>query len=120
MSNNIKKEYLIIKNLCKILDSRFKKSKLIFISSGAVYGDLKKKPSKENSKLDYRSHKNTFKKKYAKLKIDNEFNLKKIKNKLLNLIILRSFTFVGPTIPLKSRFVAGNMIDSILKKKKLF
>lgn len=119
MSDNIKKEYSIIQNLCKILDNRFQKSKLIFISSGAVYGELKKTPANEKLQLNYKSYKGTFKKKYAKLKIDNELKLKKIKNKLLNLIILRSFTFVGPTIPLKSRFAAGNIIDSVLNKKKI-
>lgn len=104
----------------KIINS-FEKppKKIIYLSSGAVYGQ---------SNLNLMQTDERF----TKLKPDDYHNEKKIYAKIKNQwenfllsqypeqsIIARCFAFIGPQLPLKSHFVMGNFIDQFMQNKTI-
>jgi dTDP-glucose 4,6-dehydratase len=117
---NIKKGII---NFLKILkNKKFKSTKILFCSSGAVYGQITKKIIlSENYKLANNfKYLSKEKREYAKAKI---FSEKKIinfakKNKI-NFSIARCFAFIGPHLPRNKLFFMGNLLNNILKKKKI-
>lgn len=109
-----------ILNFVKICKNFYKKSKIIFVSSGAVYGyfDQKKKLKEEEifRKIDEVSEN----KKYY---VQNKRNVEKVFNQLgeegFDVCIARCFTFIGPRIPLDKHFLIGNLIQNFLHKKTI-
>lgn len=122
-----KKEQVIdnfknVKNFLNIVSKKSTKNcKILFLSSGAVYGKINEKQD-SNEKNKYNILKinqlANAKKNYAISKIHCEKLIIK-KNKKLNLDIkvARLFSFVGKHIPLNTHFLIGNILNSILKKK---
>ena len=98
-------------------------SKILYISSGAVYGNQKSKIKqlKENYLEKHKkiNFKDGYKKNYSKIKLKNENLFKELGNKLLNVSIARCFSFVGPNLPLNKNYVIGNIINSILRNKNI-
>jgi nucleoside-diphosphate-sugar epimerase len=81
----------------------------------------KNKGFKENylkfsKKINY---KNNYKKSYGKFKLMSEKLFQKLATSGIDVSIARCFTFVGESLPLNSNFVIGNLIQSVLKKKKI-
>ncbi len=100
-----------------------KKTKILFLSSGAVYGkNIKNKKSSENLKININLiNKFTgYKKNYAKEKIFLEKKFIELSKNGYKVSIARCFTFVGANIPRNSHFLIGNLINNILTKKELF
>jgi nucleoside-diphosphate-sugar epimerase len=123
---NIKKNNLEnISNFLRIIKKKkFRKTKIVYMSSGTVYGSNKslKKiketdpilPIKKNCSDYYNNNL------YRFIKIISEdlifdFN-KKLKMKIA---IARCFAFVGEFLPLNRHYFIGNLLYSILNNKKL-
>ena len=78
-----------------------------YIQVGVVY---------EHSKI-----KNLFSYKYnyAKAKITNEKIIRTVLSKKIKCSVVRCFSFVGKYLSLNSKYVIGNIINSILNQKKI-
>ena len=122
-----KKEQIIynfknVRNFLNIIKKKSTKNcKILFLSSGAVYGKIKeKKDSNENNEYDISKVNNLTgaKKNYAISKIYCEkLIIKKNRQLKLDIKIARLFSFIGKHIPLNTHFLIGNILNSILKKK---
>ena len=98
-----------------------KKPKILYLSSGAVYGILKKGLKvNERQKISINSINNFsgYKKKYTKEKLIMEEKFKKLSKKGYKVSIARCFTFVGESI-LNYNYVIADIINSIRNKKKI-
>ena len=120
----INNSILGLKNFLKIFKkTKFSNTKLLFTSSGAVYGaNLKHLKIRENKKISTKSLKNFEKDKYfyALSKIKSEKLIKNFSKKYnRNCYIARCFAFIGKKLYLKEHFLIGNILYAILKKKKL-
>lgn len=113
-----------LKNFLKIIKKKkLYNSKMIFLSSGAIYGlNSKKKLLKENTIINKENY-NLFskeKKIYALGKYKSEEIIKEfLKNHKFNFTILRCFAFFGPTQPIQGHFFISNLISAIKKGVKL-
>jgi nucleoside-diphosphate-sugar epimerase len=121
---NLKKDHFALKKFIHIAKKKYKKSKILYISSGAVYG---KQPTnikkiKESyfdlKKINY--YKNGYKKEYSILKKKNEKSFSELKNYGIKISIARCFAFVGRFLPRNSNYVVGNFIENVLKNQDLF
>ena len=120
---NYKDDYLAVKNYTKLAKIYHSNSKILYTSSGAVYGQQsnKIKGFKENyfeyhKKINF---KKGYKQSYANFKFKSEQLIEKMGNEGLNVSIARCFAFVGEYLPLNSNFVIGNIIQNILDRKEI-
>ena len=121
LSNNLSKDRSAVKNYINLAKKFHKGSVIIYTSSGAVYGD---QPSvirgfRESSALNYQKQQIKYKRDYAKTKLYNEKKFKTLVNYNIKIIIARCFTFVGKKIPLNDKFIIGNIIRNIIKKRTI-
>jgi len=108
-------------NYCRLAKKFHKKSKIVYCSSGAVYGYqpgniqfLKEDyPFGDISKLD-----NT-KKSYAYAKRNSEITIKLLGEKNINVAIARCFSFVGRYLPKDQNFAIGNFIADGIKGNEI-
>lgn len=119
--NNFKQDYLAVKNYTNLALKYHKNSKILFTSSGAVYGaqpnnikSFKEDYLKYNKKMHF---KKSYKKNYSNFKLKSEKLLEELGNFGLKVSIARCFAFVGEFLPLNSNFVIGNIIKNLLDKK---
>jgi dTDP-glucose 4,6-dehydratase len=115
---NYRDDYLAVKKYTKLAKIYHSKSKILYTSSGAVYGQQpnKIKGFKENY-LNYNkkiNFKKGYKQSYANFKLKSEKLFEKMGNEGLDVSIARCFAFVGEYLPLNSNFVIGNIIQNIL------
>jgi len=121
--SDFKKDYLAVKNYTRLAKVYHTNSKILYTSSGAIYGVQKKKI--KSFKEDYlNSNKiihfsSGYKKSYAKFKIKSEKLFHELGTYGVKVSIARCFTFVGEFLPLNSNFVIGNFIKNILDKKTI-
>jgi dTDP-glucose 4,6-dehydratase len=120
---NYKKDYKAVKNYLNYAKKYHLNSKILYISSGAIYGKQPKyiKGFKENY-LQYNKKilfKNGYKKEYSKIKLKNEKLFQEFGKIGGKVSIARCFTFVGEFLPKNSQYVVGNFIESILNNKNL-
>ena len=119
--NNNKKSLI---NFCSLLNhKKFAKSSIVYLSSGAVYGNFERKnQTKEDKKINIKelSKLQSPKKEYAisKLKSEEIFRNTCLKKKL-NSSIARCFAFIGLYLPRNQHFVIGNFINSLLHNNSL-
>jgi nucleoside-diphosphate-sugar epimerase len=120
---NYNQDLKAVKNYLNLAVKYHLNSKILYISSGAVYGNQKSKIKqlKENYLEKHKkvNFKDGYKKNYSKIKLKNENLFKELGNKLLNVSIARCFSFVGPNLPLNKNYVIGNIINSILRNKNI-
>lgn len=114
-----------VKKFINLLTEQHKKTKIIFTSSGAVYGPskIKKKFKEKDSVTFFKVNKfNGYKKNYAKSKIKIENEFKKLGKQGFNVSIARLFTFVGEKILQNKSFAVSNLIDQAqnFKKKHIY
>ena len=109
-----------ILNFTKICKNFYKKSKIIFVSSGAVYGyfDQKKKLHEKETFKDINEVSEN-KKYYVQNKrnVENTFNQLGVEG--FEVSIARCFTFIGPRIPLDKHFLIGNLIKNFIDNKNI-
>jgi len=121
--DNYKKDQQAVKNYLNLAKKYHSKSKILYISSGAIYG---MQPSsiagfKENY-LDMRkkiSFKEGYKKKYSSIKLKNEKLFKIFGKTGKNVSIARCFSFIGEYLSQDSHYAAGNIIKNILTKDRI-
>jgi len=119
--NNNKKSLI---NFCSLIgDKKFIKSNIVYLSSGAVYGNFKQiAQTREDRKINKKdlSKLESPKKEYAVSKLISEEIFRKtcIKNKL-NSSVARCFAFIGVYLPRDQHFVIGNFMNSLLNSSPL-
>lgn len=120
-NNNIKISNGYFNNFLRLLKTIKGKPKILFTSSGAVYGkNTDKIKDKENKKISLNSvNKLTgYKKKYAKEKIFIENRFIELGKKNYNVSIARCYTFIGNNI-LKYNFAISSLINDSVKKENI-
>jgi len=120
---NYRYDYLAAKKYTELAKIYHRNSKILYTSSGAVYGlqPNKIKGFKENY---FKYHKKIkfikgYKQFYANFKLKSEKLFQKLGNEGFNVSIARCFAFVGEYLPLNSNLVIGNIIQNILDRKDI-
>ena len=123
VNHNYKKDFKAVCNYYNLAKKYHLKSKILFTSSGAVYGIQPKHITK--IKEDYLekyqkiNFKDGYKEKYSSIKLKSENLFKELGNEGLKVSIARCFSFVGPNLPQNSHYVIGNFINNILRNKNI-
>ena len=118
---NIKKSKDYFNHFIKLLKTLIKKPKILFTSSGAVYGkNTKKIKNKESQKINIKSinKMDGYKKKYALEKIFIEKKFTELGLKDYNVSIARCYTFIGKNI-IRYKYAISNLINDTLKKNMI-
>jgi dTDP-glucose 4,6-dehydratase len=120
---NFREDYLAVKNYIRLAKKYHKNSKILFTSSGAIYGKqpnningFKENYLQNNKKINYEK---SYKKKYAHYKMKNEELFRQLGSLGIKTSIARCFSFVGEFIPRNSNYIIGNFIDNILRNEKI-
>jgi dTDP-glucose 4,6-dehydratase len=119
---NYKNDYLAVKNYTNFATKYNKNSRILYVSSGTVYGVQKKIKGFKEDYLNFGkkvNFKRSYKNSYANSKLKSEKLFKKLGTTGIKVSIARCFTFVGEFLPLNSKFIIGNFIKNILNKKKI-
>ncbi len=108
-------------NFCELVKKTHKKSKIVYVSSGAVYGVQPDDLEKVSEEFQYETldSMDAGKIDYAIAKQNAESAIKALANDEINISIARCFAFVGPWLPRNQHFVVGNFIDDILNKRPI-
>ncbi len=116
--NNIQAGML---NYCRLAKKFHSKSKIIFTSSGAVYGGQSESEStlSEDSYLNSIQNIQHHKYDYAIAKQDAENSIRQLGSEGLSVSIARCFAFVGPWLPRNQHFAIGNFIEDGLTKRPI-
>ena len=122
-SKNNKENLKAIKNFSLLIKKLPKKTKILFTSSGAVYGNIDnfKKTISEKTKITYKNmiKLSGYKKEYAKTKLLIEEIFKKYGKHGYNVSIARCFTFFGNRILDKKNYAISDFINHGFYKKKI-
>jgi nucleoside-diphosphate-sugar epimerase len=118
-TKNFEEKENIIKgtlNYCRLASEFHKNSRIVFCSSGAVYGYQPKhiKYLEEDREFGNINSLDDVKKSYAYAKRNAEFAIKKLGQSGLNVSIARCFAFVGKCLPRDQHFAIGNFIADSL------
>ena len=114
---NFKDDFLAVKNYVNLAKIYHRNSKILYTSSGAVYGvqnkirGFKENHLKLNKKINFRS---SYKKSYSYFKLKSERLFQTLASSGLKVSITRCFSFVSEFLPLNSHYVIGNIIKNIL------
>lgn len=121
---NLKKDHLALKHYIRLAKNYHKHSKILYTSSGAVYGkqpiDIKKikesyfTPNKKNFYIG-----SIDKRQYTIIKKKNEKIFRQLGDYGIKISIARCFAFVGRFLPRSSKYVVGNIIENILKNQNI-
>ena len=108
-------------NYCNLANKYHKKSKIVYVSSGAVYGV---QPSNleylsENNEMISSSNMAEGKVDYALGKITAEKAIIDLGKSGLNVSIARCFAFVGRWLPRDQHFAVGNFIEDALNNRSI-
>ena len=119
-SNNNKDNLKGVYNFSKLLNFRHRNTKILFTSSGAVYGNRNyKKKMKESDLVNLINVKkfSGYKKDYARSKILMEREFIKISKRNFNVSIARLFSFIGKKILINKSFAITDLIYQAKDKK---
>ena len=117
--NIIENVNLGIKNFSNLLKNEKFDGKLLYISSGAIYGPQSdEKNISEDSEIINYSNFSFDKQIYAESKEYSENIIKNLGVKGFKVSIARCFAFIGKYLPQNSHFIIGNIINSIVNKKE--
>lgn len=100
-------------NYCKLARSAHFKGKILYVSSGAVYGPQPSDIEFLNESYEFDGLDEGFvdgKRDYAFAKRDAENAIQELGKENINVAIARCFAFVGPWLPRDQHFAIGNFI----------
>ena len=120
-NSNIKTSHSYFNQFLKILKNFKKKPKILFTSSGAVYGkNTNKKKDIESKKINNNLINNFigYKNKYAKEKIFLEEKFKELSRKNYKVSIARCYTFIGKNI-INYNYAISDLINAANNKTKI-
>lgn len=108
-------------NFCRLAPIFCRESKIVFTSSGAVYGQqpIDLVGLKEDSPLMQISSLVTSKQDYAAAKRDSEYAIALLGDMGLNVSIARCFAFVGRHLPRDRSFAIGNFIENGMRGESI-
>jgi dTDP-glucose 4,6-dehydratase len=125
---NYQKDYKAFSNYLSLAKKYHIKSKILYLSSGAIYGVQKtikgfdenylrfNKKIKFNNELKYKQ----YKQEYSSIKLKNENLLQEFGKKYkAKVSIARCFSFSGEYLPLNSQYALGNFIKNILNNQDI-
>lgn len=100
-------------NFCLLAKRLFPNSKILYVSSGAVYGQQPAAIShiQEDAELQTIDSLDLGKRDYAAAKRDGEGYIKELGGAGCDVAIARCFAFVGPYLPRNQHFAIGNFIE---------
>jgi dTDP-glucose 4,6-dehydratase len=120
---NYNDDHQAVKKYLDIAKKYHQRSKILYVSSGAVYGvqsnnnlGFKENYLKFNRKINF---KNGYKKEYSKIKRKNEKLFEKFAKAGGAVSVARCFSFVGEYLPRDSNYAVGNYIKNILNKENI-
>jgi nucleoside-diphosphate-sugar epimerase len=123
INKDVKKDFNTFLNYYKLSRKYHYRSKILYVSSGAVYGQQPKNIEKikenyflKNKRIDFRDK---IKNDYSLVKLKNEKIFRSLAQFKIKTSIARCFAFVGNYLPRDSNFAVGNLIQNILNKKDL-
>lgn len=108
-------------NYVKLAPQYHSNSKVVYTSSGAVYG-IQSKDHQFLVENDDQSQLNLMpdtKRDYAIAKHDAELVFEQLRGRCKNASIARCFAFVGPYLPLDRHFAVGNFIGDVINGKPI-
>ena len=120
-NNNIRSSLKFFFHFKNLLNKSHKNTKILFFSSGAIYGPSSmKKKINEKEKINKKNYNkfSGYKKKYALEKFFLEQEFKKIAKEGFKVSIVRGFTFYGKHI-LNYNYLISKIISAIKLKKKI-
>ena len=118
---NSKQDIFAAQNISKILSKKKSKTKILYVSSGAVYGYLNKKKNLTENYLENNKRvkfKDSIKNDYALSKIKCEKIFLELDSRVFDVKIARCFTFVGKNLT-SDKFAVREFILSILNNKPI-
>ena len=120
---NYKNDHKAVKIYLNLAKKIHLNSKILYISSGAVYGKqpetnkgFKENYLQFNNKISF---KKSYKKEYSEIKLKNEKLFQQFGKMGAKVSIARCFSFVGPNLPLNTNYVIGNIINNILRNENI-
>ena len=123
INHNYKEDYKAVCNYFKLAKKYHLKSKILFTSSGAVYGlqppqvnKIKENYLLKNKRMNFYNYSKNI---YSITKLKNEEIFKKLGKFGIRVSIARCFAFVGKHLPRENNFVVGNFIKNILNGEKI-
>jgi dTDP-glucose 4,6-dehydratase len=123
INHNYNDDYKAVYNYYKLAKKYHLKSKILFTSSGAVYGLQPKHIKKiredylvNNKRINFGDKS---KNNYSMVKLKNEKIFQRLTKFGIKVSIARCFAFVGKYLPRDINFVVGNFIENILNNKKI-
>ena len=120
-NSNIKTSHSYFNQFLKVLKNFKKKPKILFTSSGAVYGkNTNKKKDIESKKINNNLINNFigYKNKYAKEKVFLEEKFKELARKNYKVSIARCYTFIGKNI-INYNYAISDLINAANNKTKI-
>jgi nucleoside-diphosphate-sugar epimerase len=123
IDHNYNRDYQAVCNYYKLAKKYHLKSKILYTSSGAVYGQQPINVKKinenyllNNKRIDFKNYNKNI---YSKTKLKNEEIFKKLAKFKIKVSIARCFAFIGKNLPKNRNYVAGNLINNILNSEKI-
>jgi dTDP-glucose 4,6-dehydratase len=120
---NYKNDHEAVKNYLNFAKKYHSNSKILYISSGAIYGKQPKSIKgfnenylQNNKKIFF---KNSYKKEYSKIKLKNEKLFQKFGKLGGKVSIVRCFSFVGEFLSRNGQYVVGSFIKNILNNQNI-
>jgi len=121
--HNYKQDHKAVCNYYKLAKKFHYKSKILYTSSGAIYGrqpthidKIKENYLYLNKRINFP---NNTKNIYSTSKLKSEKIFKKLSGLGIKVSIARCFAFVGKHLPREKNYAVGNFIENIIKNKTI-